>query len=168
MLQYNKDMFTIAKAEYDDLDRIAEIFSGARKRMKEAGNPDQWKDDRPSMDLVKKDIDEGNFYVVRDGEKIVGVFAFVIGIDPTYLEIEGSWIDDAPYGTIHRIASDGSAKGVFRAVLDYVEQFGVDIRIDTHKDNKAMLHVIVQNGFQRCGIIIVDDGSERIAFQKKI
>ena len=28
--------------------------------------------------------------------------------------------------------------------------------------------VIEKNGFVRCGIIIVDDGTERIAFQKKI
>ena len=161
-------MLKIRKAGYEDLDRIAEIFSCARKRMKEDGNPDQWKDSRPSMELVRNDIDHGDFYVIENEGRIVAVFAYPIRIEPTYLEIDGAWIDDAPYGTIHRIASDGSVKGIFDTVLSYVEGFGVDVRIDTHRDNRPMLHVIEKNGFVRCGIIIVDDGTERIAFQKKI
>lgn len=161
-------MIEIRKTEHEDLDRIAEIFACARRRMKETGNPTQWGEDRPSLDLVLKDISEGCSYVVTDHGRIVATFAFPIGIEPTYLEIDGSWIDDAPYGTIHRIASDGSVKGVFESVLSYVGKMGVDIRIDTHRDNRPMLHLIEKNGFTRCGIIIVDDGTERIAFQKKI
>ena len=149
------------------MDRIAEIFSYARSQMALNGNPSQWKNDRPSMELVKKDIENGNSYVVEEDGKIVATFAFIVGIEPTYLDIDGAWLDDAPYGTIHRIASDGSVKGIFDLVLDYVETYGVDIRIDTHKDNKPMLHVIEKNGFVHCGIIIVDDNTPRIAFQKK-
>ena len=149
------------------MDRIAEIFSYARKQMVENGNPSQWKDSRPSMDLVKKDIENGNSYVMEEDGRIIGTFAFIVGIEPTYLEIEGQWLDDAPYATIHRIASDGSTKGVFETVLSFAESFGVDIRIDTHKDNKTMLHLIEKNGFVKCGIIFVDDGTPRLAFQKK-
>ena len=150
------------------MEQIAGIFSYARKFMKENGNPDQWKDNRPSMDKVRDDISRGEYYVIEEEGKIAAVFAYVVGIEPTYLEIDGAWIDDAPYGTIHRIASNGTVKGVFDMVMRFVEGFGVDVRIDTHKDNKVMLHVIEKNGFQRCGIIIVDDGTERIAFQKKL
>ena len=161
-------MLEIRRTAQEDLDRIEEIFACARQRMKEAGNPTQWGDDRPSLDLLRKDIEEGCSYVVLSEGEIVGTFAYPIGIEPTYLQIEGAWLDDAPYGTIHRIASDGSIKGIFEEVLRYVEKFGIDVRIDTHRDNKVMLHLIERNGFQRCGIIIVDDGTERIAFQKKI
>lgn len=160
-------MLEIRKAQWDDLGRIEEIFSCARKFMKENGNPDQWKDDRPSMDKVEEDIRNGDFYVVESDGRIFGGFAFPIGIEPTYLEIDGQWIDDAPYGTIHRIASDGTVKGMFDAVLEFVERFHVDIRIDTHKDNRIMLHLLEKNGFHKCGIIIVDDGTKRFAFQKK-
>ena len=158
----------IRKTTEKDLKRIEEIFVCARKRMKLEGNPTQWGDDRPSLDLVKKDIAEGCSYVVENDGKIVATFAYPIGIEPTYLQIDGSWLDDAPYGTIHRIASDASIKGIFETVLKYVEGFGVDVRIDTHRDNETMLHLIEKNGFIRCGIIIVDDRTERIAFQKKI
>ena len=161
-------MLEIRKSTYDDLDRIAEIFAYARKQMALNGNPSQWKNDRPSMELVKKDIDVFNSYVVLNEGKIVATFAFIVGIEPTYLDIDGKWLDDDPYGTIHRIASDGSVKGVFNQVIDYVSKRGVDIRIDTHKDNKIMRHLIEKNGFVYCGIIIVDDGTPRLAYQKKI
>ena len=161
-------MLSIRKSKYEDLDEIEKIFSYARKFMKENGNPSQWKNDRPSLDLVKEDIDKGNSYVVLDDDRIVATFAYIIGIEPTYIDIDGKWLDDDTYGTIHRIASDGSVKGIFDYVLKYCEVFNEDIRIDTHKDNKIMLHLIEKSGFVRCGIIIVDDGTERIAFQKKI
>ena len=161
-------MLEIRKSTYDDLDRIAEIFTYARKQMALNGNPSQWKNDRPSMKLVKKDIDVSNSYVVLNEGKIIATFAFIVGIEPTYLDIDGKWLDDDPYGTIHRIASDGSVKGVFDQVIDYVSKRGVDIRIDTHKDNKIMRHLIEKNGFVYCGIIIVDDGTPRLAYQKKI
>ena len=161
-------MLEIRKSTYDDLDRIAEIFTYARKQMALNGNPSQWKNDRPSMELVRNDIDASNSYVVLNEGKIVATFAFIVGIEPTYLDIDGKWLDDDPYGTIHRIASDGSVKGVFDQVIDYVSKRGVDIRIDTHKDNKIMRHLIEKNGFVYCGIIIVDDGTPRLAYQKKI
>ena len=161
-------MLSIRKTTYDDIDKVEAVFRYARKYMKENGNPSQWGDDRPELSLIYDDIDKGNSYVVLNDDEIVGTFAFIIGIDPTYINIDGKWLNDDEYGTIHRIASNGKCKNIFKFVMDYVETFNVDIRIDTHKDNKAMLHVINKNGFVYCGIIIVDDGSERLAFQKII
>ena len=161
-------MLKIRKTRDDDVERLEEIFSYARKQMAMNGNPTQWGNDRPSLELVRQDIIDGNSYVIENGEKIVGTFAYIPGIEPTYLQIDGAWIDDSPYGTIHRIASDGSEKGIFSAALNFAESFSRDVRIDTHRDNSIMLHVIEKNGFRRCGIIIVDDGTPRIAFQKKV
>ena len=159
-------MYEIRKTTIEDLDSLRKIFSHAREQMKEDGNPDQWKDDRPDEQLILQDIAKGNSYVVIAKGKIVGTFAFIVGVDPTYLKIDGAWLNDDEYGTIHRIASDGTTSGVFKAATEYVESFGVDIRIDTHQNNRRMLHLIEQNGFIRCGIIITDDGTPRIAFQK--
>lgn len=150
------------------MDRIREIFSYARKQMKENGNPSQWGDYRPGMELVEKDIAGNNSYVIEKDGKVVGTFAWLMGIEPTYLQIDGKWLDDAPYGTIHRIASIGEEKGIFAAALRFAESFGIDVRIDTHADNRVMLHLMEKHGFKRCGIIMVDDGTKRIAFQKKI
>ena len=161
-------MLEVRKTAVEDLDEVEKIFIHARKQMATNGNPTQWGNDRPSMELVKKDIVEGNSYVVLNDGRITATFAYIIGIEPTYLDIDGAWLNDEPYGTIHRIASLNEVKGIFDFVIDYVSGYHTDIRIDTHRDNKTMLHLIEKNGFERCGIIIVDDGTERIAFQKRV
>ena len=40
-----------------------------------------------------------------------------------------------------------------------------NLRVDTHRDNKVMQHILTKYGFQRCGIIYVKNGTERIAYQ---
>ena len=39
-------------------------------------------------------------------------------------------------------------------------------QIDTHKDNIPMQRVLLRNGFVYCGIIHLENGDERIAYQK--
>ena len=98
---------------------------------------------------------------------IHAVFAFIIGKDPTYDRIEqGRWLSKTVYGTIHRVAGDGQIKGVFDLVMAFCNKRIRHLRIDTHQDNKVMQHLILKNGFQKCGIIYVADGSPRIAYEK--
>ncbi len=42
-----------------------------------------------------------------------------------------------------------------------------NLKIDTHRDNKIMQHLLEKNGFKYCGIINTDDGTERMAYQKE-
>jgi hypothetical protein len=149
----------------DDLGRILEIYACAREFMTQTGNPSQWGNGYPPSDMLKADIFEGNLYVVEE-EAIKGVFAYFTEPDPTYSYIEdGAWLEDSPYGTIHRVAGDGSG-GVFSAVLRFAESHNSHVRIDTHHDNKIMQHVLEKNGFQKCGIIYLEDGDPRIAYEK--
>ena len=145
---------------------MKELFACARAYMKKSGNPNQWKNDRPSIKLVINDIAKNNSYVIEDDEKIVATFACIKGIEPTYLDIDGKWLNDDDYVTIHRVASDGSRRGIFKEIIKYCGKFNRDIRIDTHKDNNTMIQLIEKNGFKYCGIIIVDDGTPRLAYQK--
>lgn len=162
---YNKFMLSIRKSTYDDLDRIKEILVHARQYMKESGNPTQWGDNRPSISLIENDIQKGNSYVVVDENEVVATFAFIVGEDPTYLDIDGKWLNDFKYGTIHRIASNGKVKGIFPFVINELKKLGIDIRIDTHINNKTMIHQIEKAGFKYCGVIVVDDGTKRNAYQ---
>jgi RimJ/RimL family protein N-acetyltransferase len=41
-----------------------------------------------------------------------------------------------------------------------------NLKIDTHRDNIPMQKVLKRNGFSECGIIYIENGDERIAFQK--
>ncbi len=39
---------------------------------------------------------------------------------------------------------------------------------DTHRDNHIMQHNILKHGFQYCGVILLANGDERLAYQKMI
>ena len=154
----------IRKANHQDLDIIMEIYECAKKFMKKTANPTQWNESYPNTELLKNDIDKQQCYVCISNNEIIGVFVFIIGEDPTYRVIEnGSWKNDDLYGTIHRIATNGKEKGVAKRCYDYCKGLIDNIRVDTHHDNKIMKKSLLNNGFEECGIIYVEDGSPRIA-----
>ncbi len=156
----------IRKATNKDLDEILRIYATAREFMKATGNPTQWGDNFPPRDMLADDIKDGNLYVAEENGCICAVFAFIMGDDPTYSYIEdGGWISDKPYAAIHRVASDGSCHGILKRVVEYASSKISHLRIDTHMDNKVMQHLIEKCGFKKCGIIYVEDGSPRIAYE---
>ena len=88
------------------------------------------------------------------------------GEDPTYGEIDGAWLSDGPYCTIHRVASRGEAHGLTGEIFHWCMDRCGHLRIDTHADNKPMQRAIEKFGFVYCGIIKAHDGTPRIAFEK--
>jgi RimJ/RimL family protein N-acetyltransferase len=79
---------------------------------------------------------------------------------------DGAWVNDKPYGVIHRIASAGYRKGIASFCMAHCFRLCGNLKIDTHKDNHPMQNALAKNGFVRCGIIYLQNGDERIAFQK--
>ena len=156
----------IRPATFADLPAIENIYAIARKFMADNGNPTQWGDGYPKRELLESDITKGELFVYEDEGTLHGVFAFILGEDPTYAYIEdGQWPHNKPYGTIHRIASDGTQKGVFTHCFAYALSQISEIRIDTHHNNWPMQHVVEKHGFQYCGVIYVSDGTPRKAYQ---
>ena len=155
----------IRKSTTADLPRIEEIYTLARAFMREHDNPTQWAGAYPSVDVVKQDIQAGKSYVCEDEGEIVATFYFAVEKDPTYSIItEGNWLSDEPYGVIHRIASVKKGAGSF--CINYGFERCKNLRIDTHEDNYVMQNMLTKNGFCRCGIIFLENGDPRIAFQK--
>ena len=155
----------------DDFLRIMEIYSYARKFMKESGNPNQWGPTNwPPEDLIHNDIKIGKSYVCIHNDKIVGTFYYDFGkdIEPTYKIIEkGNWKNDNPYGVVHRIAGDGSVKGIGAYCINWAFDQSKHLRIDTHDDNKVMQNLLKKLNFQYCGIIhIIKDNYPRLAYEK--
>ncbi len=158
----------IQKANISQLPRIMEIYEKARIFMAQSGNPDQWGTAYPPEEMIRQDIQDGKSYVNLEGDEIRGVFYFAVEADPTYGYIDGAWLNDAPYGVIHRIAVDGSGRGVAAECFAFAAQHCENIRIDTHEKNIPMQRCLTKNGFTRCGIIYLEDGDPRIAYQKVI
>lgn len=157
---------TIEKATLADIPQMKAIFAIARRFMAETGNPNQWAESYPSVEQLTTDITSGDSYVCREDDRMVATFVLRGGNDPTYdIIYDGAWKNSNPYATIHRIASNGEVKGIFRKVMAYALQHYSTIRIDTHRDNKVMQHAIEKSGFEYCGIIHCWNGDERLAYQ---
>lgn len=162
-----KNIFEIRKTTRDDYETVLSVYAAARKFMAETGNPNQWKDFKPLPSLIEKDIREGVSYVCTEKGRIVGVFALLEGEDPTYKVIDGGkWLSDDPYFVVHRIASDGSVRGVGTFMMEWAYSRKGNIRIDTHRDNTVMQNMLKKLGYTYCGIIYLEDGDERLAYQK--
>ena len=159
----------IRKTTFSDVDRTAEIYDSARKFMRESGNLTQWSSGYPNADTVRDDINEGNSYVLEDSGLVIAVFYFRAGVDVTYNKIyEGSWLSDEPYAVIHRIAVSDEARGKGAAGFIFSECFKKypNIKIDTHRDNLPMQRALERAGFEYCGIIHLENGEERLAYEK--
>ncbi|MCC8188897.1 MAG: GNAT family N-acetyltransferase [Bacteroides sp.] len=161
-------MMKIRKTRIDELDVVMDIYGKAAEFMRRTGNASQWVNGYPSRELIRKDIEKEVSYVCT-GEKgeILGTFCFMPSPEPNYHTIyEGSWLNEEPYGVIHRLAGSGKGKGVADCCFDWCfAQYG-NVRVDTHRDNKVMQHILRKHGYTYCGIIHVRNGTERLAFQK--
>ena len=158
-------MHIIEKAQHQDLERILEIYEGARQFMRENGNPNQWKNVHPPKKSLIENIEEQKLYVLKEEDQIHGVFFFDKGPDPTYDYIEGKWLNEDEYYVIHRIASSGQVRGVLKKCFEYCLHFTNNIRIDTHADNKIMQGALEKLGFVHCGIIYVPNYGPMKAYQ---
>lgn len=160
----------IRKALNKDFESVIYIYGEARRFMASAGNPAQWGTTYPEFETVYNDFESGNLYVCVEGAKVLGVFCFFIGTEPTYRTIyNGEWLNDAAYGVIHRVAvaPDARGRGVVKYCFDYCFGKISNVKIDTHENNYPMQRALLKYGFKRCGTVVVYNG-ERVAFQKDV
>lgn len=163
----NDEAEEIVTAKEADLPRILEIYDIAKAYMGANGNPNQWNGAYPDPETLRTDIEKQRLYVYKKDGRIHGVFMLLLEEEPTYAYIEdGSWREETPYGTIHRLAGDGEVKGLFAKCVAFCESKVKYLRADTHFDNHTMQHLLEKNGFERRGIIYLKNGDPRIAYQK--
>ena len=155
----------IRAAKKEDMPRLLEIYAAARIFMRSYGNDAQWTGVYPGEDILQQDICQQKLFVVIREERIVGCFMMAAGPDSTYLKIyDGQWRSDTPYGVIHRIASDGTVKGLLAEAVTYAKNYFHHLRIDTHEKNLPMQKALLKQGFTHRGTIYIADGSPRMAF----
>lgn len=150
-----------------DLPRIQELFAAGKAIMRADGNHEQWIRGYPTEALLLDDMARGEGWILESAGQAEAYFA-LFGPEhpePTYAEIDGAWLNQQPYRTIHRLATTGAYKGVSAAVFNWVKSLGSDIRVDTHRANRIMQGAVLKAGFIYCGVIVIEDGSERLAYQ---
>ncbi|WP_455662087.1 GNAT family N-acetyltransferase [Pradoshia sp.] len=163
------------KAAPSDLNRIMEIIKDAQFYLKELGI-DQWQNQYPSEETILTDIRNGHGYVLLEEGKIIATVAISFDGERTYEHIyDGAWLTHQDYAVIHRLAvgKASKGKGISNDIMKLAEELCKDrdipsIKIDTHKHNVVMQHILQKNGYTYCGIIYVEDGSKRLAYEKRL
>lgn len=160
----------IRKTRIEELDAVMSIYDIGRAYMRANGNMEQWDNGHPKRELITEDIKSGLSYIVADeDDSPIAVFAFIPGEDITYKKIyNGAWLNNEDYWVIHRIAVAQQKRNIAKFVYDWCSDKCTNIRIDTHRDNIPMQNSLKKNGFEYCGIIYLESGAERLAFQKII
>ncbi len=148
-----------------DLPQVAALFADAHAFMR-AQNLPQWQGDYPNAEDVRRDMAQGIGWVLVE-EKVLAYAALREGEEPTYAYIEGAWQSDGPYLTLHRVVVAERGKGYVGQVFAQAARMARWLRIDTHESNTPMRRAIEKFGFAECGVIYVEDGSPRIAYEKK-
>ena len=160
----------ITKAQKDDVQDIMVIVDEAKTYLK-SQNVNQWQDGYPNKESFYGDIKNDCLYVVKDENKVIGVFALVT-YEPTYNTIyEGKWLSDKEYVAVHRIAIEDKykGKGVAKFIFDELKKKYKHLRVDTHRHNRNMNRCLIKNGFEYCGIIYLarnsESDTERFAYE---
>lgn len=172
-LNLKYEVLKFRMANESDRESILEIYLEGAEALKTDG-VDQWQGQYvPSF----KDIDEHlgvDLYVLEYHKRIVSTACLVEGIDEDYENIKGKWNTSIPYISIHKVATSNEYKkqSFGRKMMSYIENFAkrkrMDLRIDTHKDNKKMRNFIISCGYKYAGEVILQGELERLAYDKVI
>lgn len=155
-----------------DVNNVMKIIKQAQDYFKSQG-VDQWQNGYPNEETIENDIKNDESYVLEKDGEIVATTMLTFNGEPTYASIQGKWLSNDKYVTIHRVAVDNThkGKGLSSQIIKYVEKNCLDkgihsIKVDTHEDNTSMQRLLEKNDFKYCGVIYLEDDSKRIAFEK--
>ena len=158
---------TIRHTENRDKETLLSIYENARQFMAASGNPNQWDPEYPSLKILEGDMALNQSYVCEEDGKILATFMLSLDPDPTYQVIEGAWLNDRPYATLHRVASAGIRGGMMKIIVPWAFEICPNLRADTHECNRTMRRALEECGFQECGVIHLLDMQPRLAYQKE-
>lgn len=168
----------IRRTTEKDISKIVPIYEEARRTIAALGI-DQWQNGYPSSDVLNEDIALRQSYVVEADGIVCGTFALIKNGEPTYDKIfDGHWMsgdDNRDYTAIHRVAISVAKRGsgISGEIISYAEKTAkslghCSLRIDTHRGNIVMRRMLEKNGFEFCGVIYLESGDERVAYEKII
>ncbi|MGM9971524.1 MAG: GNAT family N-acetyltransferase [Anaeroplasmataceae bacterium] len=153
-----------SNASINDLKEIMDIIKDAKELLKSSGST-QWNlpDGYPDACIISSDINNHNLYKAMINNKIVGIIS-ILSKDSNYDTINGKWLSNHPYISLHRIAikKEYYHMGIGNYLINYAIQYAKkrnikSIKVDTHSNNIIMKKLLIKNNFKYCGIITLLD-----------
>lgn len=154
--------FEPRRTTQDDIPAILDILEQAKAYLRESG-VDQWQEGYPNREAILDDIAAGRgwtFDCVDNGE-IAGYECVAMTPEVCYRDIDGAWLTEGEnYAVIHRAMAAAKYRGTMLAG----EMFGfaaelaagmgkASVRVDTHRDNRAMNRLCEKLGYHFCGVV---------------
>ena len=170
-------MRTFRRATLADLDDVMRVVAEAQAFMRTL-NIDQWQDGYPEREILERDVEIGQLYVVEDDGAIAAFAALSLEPEPIYDEIDGAWTLPGPHLTVHRMALDdahrggGIAREIIARAFDIARRNGrAVVRADTHPGNRAMRRFLEKQGFTQCGTVrypVTEGNPLRVAYEAAV
>ena len=102
---------------------------------------DQWDEDYPDIDTLRRDIIDQNLFVMKKDDQVVGVIVLNENQDPEYDEMNWS-TEGNSFLVVHRLAISPrfQGQGLARKMMDFAESYAMKngykaIRLDTFSQN---------------------------------
>lgn len=163
--------FHFRKAEITEILIIWDILKEAIIRRKKDGSS-QWQDGYPNLEVLQKDLQKEQGFVLTLEETIIGYCSIAINDEAEYANIEGKWLSNSDFVVFHRLAISENylGKGFATVIFEFIEDYAIkhniySIKADTNFDNLAMLHIFEKLKYSYCGRVFFR-GSPRKAFEK--
>nr|WP_244889878.1 GNAT family N-acetyltransferase [Streptobacillus notomytis] len=154
------------------MEKILEIKELAIEYQKEIGLT-QWSNNYPLEKDFKNDIELKRGYIYEKDNQIYAYASLNYDIDNMYLKTyDGNINNNIDYSSIHRVMVNKNEmnKGIGKEFLEKLIRISTKdsrfvVRIDTHKDNIAMIKLIDKLNFKYIAKVHANDGTERNVFE---
>ena len=79
---------TIRKASTDDFTIVSKLIEQGKAKMIKTGNPNQWSANYPAESTIRRDIAQGDCYLLYECGKPIATFVAKAGPEPNYHRID--------------------------------------------------------------------------------
>lgn len=147
-----------------DIGRIMEIVGQAQAFMA-SRNLDQWQDGYPQDHVFLEDIKREECHILTETGKPAAVFTVSTVPEKCYEDIlDGQWLTPGEnYAVVHRAAVSSNYRGgglgaeIMSVSENLAAQKGcISVRVDTHRDNRAMRRLLERCGYTHCGMVYLE------------
>ncbi|MBR6530203.1 MAG: GNAT family N-acetyltransferase [Clostridia bacterium] len=163
----------------DDLESVFSMCLEAKETLARRG-VDQWQSGFPNRESLTDDLKSGRcFAFVTEDDELAAFTRLNFEPEEPYEHLlSGKWLTGADgYATTHRtvVSPRFRSTGLSDRLLEEAARRAKDagcqsIRVDTHRDNRAMRALIARQGFTECCTFLLpnpdDTSPERIGYEK--
>jgi len=146
----------ITAAVPKEINKIKTLVQSIIKDMQNSGS-DQWDEFYPDIQTITDDLKKNSLYVLRDGEKYIGMVVLNEKQDNEYKTVNWSGGNDSVL-VIHRLCvhPDWRGKGLANRLMDFAEDYAAingfkSIRLDAYSVNPAAVGLYNKRGYRKVG-----------------